>query len=426
MSGPGIWRALAMTKYLPEFGISPVVLCSDRSPSRARFDRTLLSEIPDGAQVHRISSYFQGDLLPPLNMLVEAVPNRRRLRSTKRFLMRARSRFVYEYPDQQAHWALKVATKGIQLARARKIDCIITSGPPHVSHVAGLAIHKASGLPWLMDYRDLWTDDKVQIKQSSYQQSMFEKLERRAIAASTAVVAVSPYYIDHLSQRFSAEKPKSKYHLIRNGHDLPDAILEEAQAAPSNDRLHLHFNGTPQVTHPFSTVLDALERLRTRGEALPLVTFTGMTEKFQQEVQDRGFEADVRNVGLMPKLDSVRYSMGCDVLIAMVNNANPLYRGTIPGKAYEAIALGRHLWGILPPDTVVRQMVEDPQTGTICNVDDLDDVERGLLRIIDLHRSGELHGQDLQARKDRAQKYSRRHQAQQLANLVRQVCAEGA
>ncbi|MBX9793768.1 MAG: hypothetical protein K2Y02_05670, partial [Burkholderiaceae bacterium] len=52
MGGAGVQRALKFSKYLGEFGITPVVLAA-HDPGYTR-DESLLAEVPAGVPVHRI------------------------------------------------------------------------------------------------------------------------------------------------------------------------------------------------------------------------------------------------------------------------------------------------------------------------------------------------------------------------------------
>lgn len=419
MSGPGIWRALAFAKYLPENGWASTVLCSDRSPSRSRYDDSLLSELPPETEVHRLSSQFQGDLQVYTDMLQDVpLP-----RPFKRPVVRAGKLFIHHWPDAQFHWAMKVAAKGAELVLRGAVDAMFTSGPPHVSHLAGLMIRSAKRIPWLMDYRDLWSDDRVQIKQMSYQQAFFERVEKKVVNTVDGVVCVSPGYREHLMSRFGLSA--DKMHVIRNGHDIPDELLAAANEKPKNERLHMHFNGTPQYTHPFGLVVDTIARIvETHGrDRAPRVTFTGFPAKLEAQIADAGLEDLIENIGHMPRDDSIRYSLGCDVLIAMVNDTNPLYRGTIPGKAYEALALGRHLLALLPKDSVVGPMIDEAKNGTLVDVGDPNAAYEAVVRILEAFEAGTLHDEDAELRQQVAHKYSRRAQAKELATLLDRYAA---
>ncbi|HET9515863.1 MAG TPA: glycosyltransferase [Gemmatimonadales bacterium] len=412
MSGPGIWRALGFIKYLPDHNWRTIVVCSDRSPSRDRFDPSLAAQIPANTEVHRLHSWFENDIL----LAMERVAERTSVKLLSRLMLGVHWRFRRDWPDYLFNWTLKAARVGAWLAFRQKPDCLFTSGPPHLAHAAGRFINRLTGIPWVMDYRDLWTDDDVQVKPTRYRDRI-ARIERSSVARCEAVTGVSPVHLDIVAKRFANVKPRDRFFLIRNGHDLPDAVIERSLFQPRNAQMHVHFNGTPQVTHPFLLILDLLDRLPS--EQRPLFTFTGLPPRVKEAVEQRGYQQYVQDVGHMSQMASVDYSTQCDVLLAMVNAASPVYRGTIPGKVYEAIALGRHLLAVLPRGSTVGDLIDDPRTGTMVDVEDFDALYRALLRLLELHRTGQLNAdQDPARRRALAERHSRKHQTAQLVELL--------
>lgn len=420
ISGPGLWRALGFVKYLPDHGFSSIVLCSDRARRNDHYDKTLEGQIPPGTEIRRITSRFEEELARGLTGAVDAIP----IGPARQTLHRIHSRLLREYPDPRFHWAMKAAVLGAWVVARRRPACMITSGPPHIAHLAGLLINASTGVPWVMDYRDLWTDDRVQVKQTGHQRWLFDRVEKVAVRRCDAVVAVSPVHLEHLSRRFASVKPANRFYLVRNGHDLQDEWITRSLIPPRNARPHFHFNGTPQTTHPFVLILDLVARLRLERPdgPIPLFTFTGMPKGFQEEVDRRGLGEVIRDIGRRSLSECVEYSIQCDVLLAMVDATNPLYRGAIPAKAYEAMALGRHLFALLPRDSTVKALVEECGNGTVVDVGDPDDIYAGVTRILDLFGKGLLNAdQDPTRRRDYAARYSRRRQTEELVRVLKSL-----
>ncbi len=57
------------------------------------------------------------------------------------------------------------------------------------------------------------------------------------------------------------------------------------------------------------------------------------------------------------------------------NNIHPSRRGTIPAKTCEAIALGRHIFAVIPPGSDIVELLEEYGNATICNVDDIEEIQ---------------------------------------------------
>ena len=278
-----------------------------------------------------------------------------------------------------------------------------------------------------MDYRDLWTDDPAQSPDTGYQVKLFNYLERKTIKNSSAVITVSPSWIKYLALKYAHEKDRNKFHLIRNGHNLAITLNTGTTASRTKEKLHIHFNGTPQRLSRTTHLLDALSRLKLMDisdSQLPIVTFTGTTDSFRREVKRRGLENVVQDVQSMSYRQSIEYSEKADVLLVVVNNEHPSRRGTIPAKTYEAMALGRHILAIIPPESDIRELLEEYGNASFCNVDDIDDICRCLMALITSHNNGSKKNIDFDKTKEIVEKYSRKMQTEQLISLVETLISE--
>lgn len=428
INGPGVWRGLAFSKYLPRFGWLPTVLCSDRAAARDRFDEALNAEIPPEIEVQRVSSILYRDV----KALSDRVGKHVGSKLLKRRYKQLRSWLLNRYPDQQIHWALKVAWKAILELRSKPYEVIISSGPPHVVHLAGLIANAVTGTPWFIDYRDPWSNDKNGIFQMSYQQEFFEELERLCVRRCTGVLSVTETYIEDLRARFPEEKPESGYHCIRNGHDLSEAMQEAALTSPQNDRLWIHFNGTPQTTQqPFQKMLDALAILREQGDVdLPKLSFSGIPPELPKHIESLQLEAHVVNVGFQSRENSQKLCTQADVLLVMLSDHNPAWRGAVPAKFYEAIGLGRFTWVVQQADSELERLMnryqaELPGPSTEFSwVGDTREIAQSMRKLTQLHRQGLLNPPELvKLRQEQAKPYSREVEAEQLAAMLNQVLA---
>jgi glycosyltransferase involved in cell wall biosynthesis len=230
------------------------------------------------------------------------------------------------------------------------------------------------------------------------------------------VVAVSPGYIDQLSERFAGLKPLEQYRLIRNGQDLPDDIIEQSLKLPHNRQVRIHYNGTVQQARPFELILGLLDRLPR--EQRPWFTFPALSPQVRDEVAARGLQQWVTELGLMSYRQGLEHCLMSDVLLNLTNRA-PEYHATIPAKVYEAIALGRHLLSIGPPGSAVGPLIEECNNGTLVDGSDAEAIDHAIRRIVEQHRSGSLNAdQDPVRRRALAEKYSRRQQTRELVQVL--------
>ena len=57
-------------------------------------------------------------------------------------------------PDENVTWNLTAIPAAIRIARAEKIDAVITTVPPASVHLVGAAVQRATGARWVADLRD--------------------------------------------------------------------------------------------------------------------------------------------------------------------------------------------------------------------------------------------------------------------------------
>ncbi len=136
------------------------------------------------------------------------------------------------------------------------------------------------------------------------------------------------------------------------------------------------------------------------NDRLPLVTFTGITESFRDQVRERGLEGLVKDVKNMTYQQSIEYSNATDVLLVIVNNDHPVMRGTIPAKTYEAIALARHILAIIPAGSDIAELLAEYGNATVCNVDDVEEIVQSLIGLNRVSRQPQSAGRYDQGQRD--------------------------
>ena len=156
--GSGVQRWLKFVKYLPSFGIEPVVYTVE-NPSYAILDNTLQSEVPKDIIVlkqpikepNRFFSLFGSSKKKVSAGFLDPKPS---LFGKIAQYIRAN----YFIPDARKFWIKPSIKYLLEYLSKEKIDVIITTGPPHSLHLIGLQLKKKTGIKWIADFRDPWTD----------------------------------------------------------------------------------------------------------------------------------------------------------------------------------------------------------------------------------------------------------------------------
>jgi glycosyltransferase involved in cell wall biosynthesis len=419
VGGPGVWRTLAFAKYAALAGHGVKVFTSDRSSWHTRSDPALLAQLPVGVEVRRISSVFLSDIRRNMEARIAQARNGR----FKRLLEGLDWRIRGYWPDNAIHWALKCALAVWRSARRERPDAVFTTGPSHLSHLAGFLASRLLGIRWVMDYRDPWIEQRGhQIIQGPYQQVLFERLERRFLKQADAVVSVSPSWLEMLKAKVPDQG--AKFHLIRNGQDLDESVLSPPLGCSDSSArpLWLHFNGTIQPNNNLiGNLREALALLRAAGymPADLRISFSGLPAGALDGEDPQDTAAFLQDLGAMPLAVSLATCQQADCLLLPIRDQGLISLGAIPAKTYEAMALGKHILGLVPDPCDARALLEDYPLSHLSRSLSPEGIAEVLTELIEHFRAAghALPPLAAEAHRQVFQRYSRRDQAAQLLAL---------
>jgi hypothetical protein len=159
--GAGVQRWLKFAKYLPEFGVEPIVLTVDpKYASYPQRDESLEKDIHQKLKVYKTKTF------EPLNLLSgilgkKNVPYGGFTNVNKKSFLQTILRFIrgnFFIPDARVGWNNYAYKKAKEIIEEYKIDTVITTSPPHSTQLIGLELKKKLSITWIADFRDPWTD----------------------------------------------------------------------------------------------------------------------------------------------------------------------------------------------------------------------------------------------------------------------------
>ena len=228
--GPGVQRVAKHVKFLREFGYEPVVLTAAAedydgiSELQTPTDSSLSAEIPADVEVERVPSGQPFRLLSWLR--------RMRLEALRELI------FV---PDSAITWIRPAVRKAREIAGRRRIDVIYTSVKPHSVAIIGWLLKRALGKPWVIDFRDPWTQYFLATFPTRLHFRFEQWLERFLLRRADHVITITPTARENLLKWcdfLSAEKVS----VITNGYDNED-FEQSPRASTSNGSFRLVYAG---------------------------------------------------------------------------------------------------------------------------------------------------------------------------------------
>ena len=209
--GGGVQRPLKFAQYLPALGIETHVLAPD-DPKWIHEDAGLRA--PTQAWVHR-ARYLGPKGRKPAEELYGKEGFERALVQAR---LAGRRLLV---PDENVSWNLTAIPAAIRIARAEKIDVVVTTSPPDSVHLVGAAVKKATGAAWVADLRDSLVAHPHRRAESlavRAKEKVDEGVARLVARSADAITCVS----DAIADEARGFSPRGKVATISNGCDFDD------------------------------------------------------------------------------------------------------------------------------------------------------------------------------------------------------------
>jgi glycosyltransferase involved in cell wall biosynthesis len=395
--GKAVQRASKLAKYLPRFGWRPVVFALPRRQKRVPMDPSLCSEIPDIVEVRR----------PRLSGWRERLPG-----EVRKLLPRP-------LPDRYGSWARRLAPRVASLVRERSPAALLTTSPTHSAQLAGLLVRRATGIPWVADFRDPWSGHPGFGGRPGDDEML--ELETEVLAGADAVVGVYPKIL----RDFRGRVEPDRLHLIENGYDEDDFSLVDWSAPPQGSGpLTLGHNGTVSAFHDPVPLLEAMRRLRASGRAGPgdlravFTTSDAGRKRFDGygDLADCGM-LEVR--GYRPHAESIADLARLDVSLLLLTRGSGIY----PGKVFEYMRLGNPILSVSRPGDDLHRLLEETGAGTTVDRESPDRIAEALVELLGRKRSGELTHLDPDL--PRVRRYSREAIAGRYAEVLDGIAKGG-
>jgi glycosyltransferase involved in cell wall biosynthesis len=433
IGGPGVQRVLKFIRYLPEEGWTPTVICGEKSTWHNLRDNTLVEEVPANVAVFRVSfstiadytelaSAMVCNLLSPLHRFFP------KEEMQKNVQLRLCNLFHYIHPEPLLSWVFLGTRKAMECHKKRHFDVVMTSGPPHITHMVGLMLKQLYRVKWVADFRDPWVDSLIQADRLGISRRLDRLWERLVLKNADRVISVSPRWTKLLAQKLKHPE-KTKVSVIYNGYDpndVPDDTSEPTARGHASRSLHIHYNGSIQgamLPHFFFKALAELKKEEPDIHRSLKCTFTGLPTSVANLADDFRLDQVVRDVGHVSHRESLRISLSSDVLLLIVNQADETVRGLMTGKVYEYIAMGKSILAIIPQGGDLHALLRDCPQSFIVKPNDLRGIIEKLKLLMSKKRNGELNAFKSP---NWITQYTRQAQTRRLAEMLEDLRQDGA
>ncbi len=218
--GGGVQRWLKFAKYLPEFGWQPVIYTPENPDFEIR-DPGLENDINPLTEVIRTPIWEPFEIYRKIMgknaSRKQGVVSGNKSELGKMMVWFRANIFI---PDPRKFW-IKPSTKFLlSYLKEHPVDVIVSTGPPHSMHIIGLNVGSATGIPWIADFRDPWSDwdvlDLLSVSKKS--RKKHKKLEAQVFNNASIILTVSK----RLSEKLKSTGGITHVEVITNGYDDSD------------------------------------------------------------------------------------------------------------------------------------------------------------------------------------------------------------
>jgi len=371
----GSVRLGKITKYLSEYDCEPWVLTLETGlfPNAAG----LAVEIPDsriiranlGSCFTRLVRQRLQNISPTLPIVSDNGSIRQRLSSLVMLVLQGLWRYASaqfsdtRFPDRALPWVQPAIKKGTALLKEHRFDAIVSSHGPPSSHIVAAALAKKFNLPWIADYRDLWTQNHFQ-KRHSLAQWLETRLEKRLLRRASHLTTVS----EPLSQQLR-ELHRTPVTVLHNGFDAADFLLNDV--LKTSDKFMIVYTGMiyPGKLDP-TPLFAAIRLLYAKWPEVAKhveIHFLGTDPSLVAHIAAKSQIND--QVFIHPRLpnrEAIRWQQTADMLLLLVWD-DPVAKGIYTGKVFEYLGARRPILATGPSGGVIEALLRETKSGELVN-----------------------------------------------------------
>ena len=297
------------------------------------------------------------------------------------------------------------------LQKNKDVKAILTSANPFIQFKFCYLLHKKTGVPWIADYRDAWTTNKMAVQVRGINKALYflqRKFEKKWCSTADFFTTVSDNYVAQISAFL-----KIPGHTILNGFDEVVPCTEFSTSAD----FHIVHNGTLYYNQPIEELLQVIKENNNKNSIKIHIHFPGLgfDPKQTARVQHAmlGFEKYVHITNWLPKHEVLALQKNADLLLMLSYKG---FKGIPSSKLYEYIGLQKNILHYPNDQDVIEQILDDTQLGINCVT--IEDVRKNIEILIHCKLQGKAFKKP---NLDRIAYYTRRNQTAILATKINSI-----
>ena len=409
--GSGVQRWMYFSKYLSQFNFKPIILTVNPSyASYPSIDKSLENQVSN-IELHKTFSLealkFYSLFKSSGRIPQSVIPKKTFFDKILAFI-----RLNLFIPDARIGWNSFAIRKALKIIRDQNIKYIITTGPPHSTHLIGLKVKKITGVKWLADFRDPW-QEIFYLKgyfRFNFIKNLDLRLEKKVLRSSDGIITtVGDQYHSILKSKTLV---KQKFFSIYNGYDKQEFDKVESIRP---EYFNIVFTGVLSRNNNYNIFLKAIQRLD------PLKNHQKIKFNLAGHIDNQIIDLfskfiDIHSAGYLSHDQAIKLMKSSHLLV----NFN--YQGTdtpdmVSGKLIEYLATGSPIINFSHSNSESESLISISENSVTYSENDLDKV----ITYISKSYNTWLKGEFKEKIPDNLADYSRLNLTKRLANVIRDI-----
>lgn len=412
--GPGVQRWLKFVKYLPDFGIQPIVYIP-KNPTYPIIDQNLVSEISDKAIIlkrrilepYGIASIFSKKNTKKISSGI--IPLKKKQSTIEKMLLWIRGNLFI--PDARILWVKPSVRYLEKYIKKNEIDTIITSGPPHSMHLIGLELKDKLDIKWIADFRDPWTTIGYHknLKLSNYSENKHLELEEEVLNAADTIIVTS----ENTKKEFRSITGKP-IEIITNGYDEEYITVKELDKKFSLAHIGSFLSErNPKIL--WESLSELVKHNPEFASHFELKLIGTVSEEILETIHTYNLDDYLNLVGYVSHKEAIIHQKTSQVLLLIEINTFQTI-SIIPGKLFEYMVSGRPIIAIGPRSSDFASIIAKTNSGAFFDYSEKAGLKKAILDSFNLYLEGKL-----KSNATGIEEYSRRNLTERLSKLIQKI-----
>lgn len=377
--GIGVLRCLKLAKYLRNFGWEPIIYTAENAhyPS---YDEGNLKDIPENLTVlkqpifepYEFYRLFTGQPKNAnVNHALVASDQKRGFRHKLSVWIRS-NLFI---PDARAFWIKPSVKFLLNYLKTNPVDAIFSDGPPQTNNVIACKIKEKTGIPWLADFQDPWTqvDLYERLILTSWADRKYHALEQETFKNANKITIASPSWKKDL-ENIGAKNVSVFYW----GYDQSDFEKLTPNLTKKFTLTHTGLLGEDRLPDKlFLAIRELMNEIPEFAADFCLQLIGHIDGIIKQSIDNQGISKNVMYISQMERHQALNYTANSQLLLILLNKAGN-FMGRIPGKLFEYLAVRRPILCLGAKKSDVDNILTSCEAGFSTEYENLTEIKNWL------------------------------------------------